>query len=140
MNVDKPHLLGRRCVCCGVYVFPGLGVQSCPSPACASTDFEQVELSRVGKVWSYTSASYAPPAPYVAADPFEPFAIAAVELEKEQIVILGQVSSGVSIAELEVGSEVELVLEVLFEDEEQQQMMWKWKPTGEATKEGSDER
>ena len=44
-----------------------------------------MRLSRTGKVWSYTSANYKPPAPFVAKEPFAPFAIAAVELEEEGI-------------------------------------------------------
>jgi uncharacterized OB-fold protein len=89
---------------------------------------DPVELSRRGRVWSYTDAQYQPPAPFVAmSDPFEPFAIAAVELEKEQIVILGQVASGFGVADLQVGAEVELVVEPL---DPSGALVWKWRPVG----------
>ena len=76
---DPPHLLGSRCRSCGSYFFPRLST-FCRNPACEGTAFEDVELSRTGRIWSYTNACYQPPPPYVAADPFVPFAIAAVEL------------------------------------------------------------
>ena len=58
-----------------------------------------MELSRRGTVWSYTDAQYQPPPPYIPrSDPYEPFALAAVELP-EGIVILGQVADGFAILE-----------------------------------------
>jgi uncharacterized OB-fold protein len=79
-------------------------------------------------VWSYTDAQYQPPAPYIPrADPYEPFAIAAVELA-EGIVVLGQVADGFGVADLKVGAAVELVVEPLYEDETGVRTIWRWKP------------
>ena len=50
-----------------------------------------MELSRRGRIWSYTDARYQPPPPYVAADPYVPFCLAAVELAAEKLVVMGQV-------------------------------------------------
>ena len=84
----------------------------CRNPECRGREFEDVELSRTGKVWSYTDAQYQPPPPYIpATDPYEPFALAAVELVDEQIVILGQVAKGYGVDDLKVGGPVELVVE-----------------------------
>lgn len=124
---DKPCLIGTRCNGCGSYFFPKQ-THYCKNPQCESTEFSEVELSRTGHIWSYTNAGYKPPAPFVAADPFEPFAIAAVQLEKEQMVVLGQVVNGVGVDELKVGMPVELVLEPLHETEEDIKLTWKWKP------------
>ena len=122
---EEPALIGRRCPECGTYQFPPTG-EWCPNPACRSMTMEPVELSRRGKVWSYTDAQYKPPEPFVPlSDPFEPFAIAAVELEKEQIVILGQVAAGFGVGDLQVGSEVELVVEPL---DPSGALVWKWRP------------
>jgi uncharacterized OB-fold protein len=121
----EPALIGRRCPQCGTYQFPPTG-EWCPNPGCRSDAMETVELSRRGCVWSYTDAQYKPPAPYVpTSDPFEPFAIAAVELEEERIVILGQVAAGFGVADLRVGSEVELVVEPL---DPSGALVWKWRP------------
>ena len=88
----------------------------------------EVPLSRRGRLWSFTNNCYAPPAPFVAADPFEPYAVAAVELEAEKLVVLGQVVSGVTVDQLEAGMEMEVVIDTLFEDDERQLMVWKWRP------------
>ena len=85
-------------------------------------------LSRRGKLWSFTNNCYKPPAPYVAKDPYETFAVAAVELEKEKMVVLGQVVPEVGVEDLKAGMEMELVIETLFEDDENEYMVWKWRP------------
>lgn len=124
---EKPHLLGSRCVKCGSYFFPKK-ISFCRNPACDSDVFEEVPLSRTGKIWSYTNACYQPPEPFIAADPYVPFSIAAVELEQEKMIVLGQVIEGVGVEQLAVGQAVELVLEPLFEDADSVKMTWKWKP------------
>ena len=127
MDAHKPHLFGSQCTACKSYFFPKESF-FCRNPGCSGTAFEEVPLSRTGKIWSYTTNYYQPPAPYVSADPFVPFTIAAVELAKEKMVVLGQVVAGVDPKNLKVGMEVELVLEPLFEDKETEHLVWKWKP------------
>ena len=129
LDRDAPALLGSRCADCGTYAFPA-ETHFCRNPRCASTEFESVELSRRGKVWSYTDARYQPPAPYVAAEPYEPFALAAVELEAERMVVMGQLVAGVGVDDLSVGDEVELVLDTLYEDDDHEYLVWKWRPLG----------
>jgi uncharacterized OB-fold protein len=124
---DPPHLLGSRCRSCGSYFFPRL-TGFCRNPACAGTEFEDVKLSRTGRIWSYTNACYQPPPPYVAADPFVPFAIAAVELATERMIVLGQVAAGIDVTQLKVGLPVELVLETLSSEGTTDKLVWKWKP------------
>ena len=124
----EPRLLGTKCTSCGTYFFPKEEF-FCRNPSCAGREFEPVKLSARGKVWSFTNAGYQPPAPYVpVSDPFEPFAIAAVELEEEKMVVLGQVVPEVDVSELSVGMEMELVLGTLFEDDEAAYQTWRWKP------------
>lgn len=132
MDVEQPHLIGAQCDQCGTYYFPKQ-VSFCRNPDCDGADFSEVELSRTGKIWSYTNACYKPPAPFVAAEPFEPYAIAAVELDKEKMIVLGQVVTGVATDALKVGDDVELVLETLHEDEEDTKLSWKWKPLAGGT-------
>ena len=127
LDDDDPRLLGSRCTTCGTFFFPRADF-FCRNPECDGTAFEEAPLSRTGRVWSYTANHYQPPPPYVAADPFVPFAIAAVELAEEKTVVLGQVVAGVGTDQLAVGTEVELVLETLYEDDDHTYVVYKWRP------------
>ncbi len=125
---DRPCLLGSRCRSCGARFFPKTA--ACRNPGCGQGELEEVPLSRTGRVWSFTDNRYQPPPPFVASDPFEPYAIAAVELSDERMVVLGQLVPGADVAELAVGSEMELALGTLYEDDEHEYVVWKWRPTG----------
>ena len=126
----EPALLGTRCTSCGTVFFPRVE-GFCTNPACSGEEFETVELSRRGTVWSYTDAQYQPPPPYIpTTDPFVPFALAAVELP-EGLVVLGQVAEGYGVTDLRVGAEVELVVETLYTDESGARTVWRWKPVVE---------
>ena len=127
MDGYEPALLGTQCKSCKTYFFPK-ETSFCRNPSCAGSEFEEVPLSRRGKLWSFTNNCYKPPAPYVAKDPYETFAVAAVELEKEKMVVLGQVVPEVGVEDLKAGMEMELVIETLFEDYENEYMVWKWRP------------
>lgn len=128
-TLDKtaPNLIGSQCQACNTYYFPK-GLNYCKNPSCDSSEFSEVPLSRTGKIWSYTNACYKPPEPYVAAEPFVPYGIAAVQLEKEQMIVLGQLSAGVDVEDVKVGDDVELVLETLHEEDDVTKVTWKWKP------------
>ena len=131
LSIDPPALLGRRCPECGTYMFPPTG-QWCPNPRCDCEELETVPLSRTGTVWSYTDAQYQPPPPYVPrTEPYEPFAIAAVELEAERLIVLGQVADGYGVADLAVGTPGDVVVEPLETDGETAKLVWRWRPLGE---------
>jgi uncharacterized OB-fold protein len=127
MDGSAPALLGTRCTACGTYFFPR-ETRFCRNPACDGTELEEVPLSRRGKVWSFTDNRYQPPPPYMSPDPFEPYAIAAVELAEEKMVVLGQLTRDASLDALRVGQDVELVLEPLYEDDDNTYVVWKWRP------------
>ncbi|MBS0378920.1 MAG: OB-fold domain-containing protein [Proteobacteria bacterium] len=130
-TLDEPaHLLGSRCNSCGSYYFPRLSAGFCRNPACEGTSFETVPLSRTGRIWSYTNACYQPPPPFVSPTPFVPFAIAAVELAAERMIVLGQVVAGIDVGQLKVGMPMELVLESLYSEGDTDKLVWKWKPSG----------
>lgn len=112
-----PHLIGSTCAECGTYVFPPRP-GSCPNPACAEGELESAVLSRRGTVWSYTENRYQPPPPYPQRDPFEPFAVAAVHLAAEGIIVLGKVADGTLAANLRVGMEMELTTVPLYVDDD----------------------
>jgi uncharacterized OB-fold protein len=127
LDEQSPALLGSRCTACGNFAFPS-ETFFCRNPECSGTEFAETPLSRTGTVWSYTDARYQPPDPYRAADPYVPFAIVAVELAAEQMVVMGQVVGGVGVDRLCVGQEVELVLDTLYEDDDHEYLVWKWRP------------
>ena len=127
---SEPTLLGSRCDGCSTVFFPPIE-GFCRNPGCAGESFTETPLSRRGRVWSYTDAQYQPPPPYIPpTDPFEPFALAAVELE-EGMVVLGQVAAGHDVGDLSVGAEVELVVETLYADDTGERSIWRWKPVVE---------
>ncbi len=107
----SPRLCGTKCVECNNITFPPTE-QFCANPACSGREFTEIELSPTGTVWSYTDAQYQPPPPYLFTDgTYEPFALAAVKLEAEQMIVLAQVAAGYGVQDLALGTEVELVVE-----------------------------
>jgi uncharacterized OB-fold protein len=113
----SPYLIGSRCPVCGTYVFPPRSLD-CPNPGCDNGTLEAVALSRRGTLWSYAENRYAPPPPYPAPDPFEPFAVAAVQLGDEGLIVLGKVVTGTLAEDLTVGMEMELAIEPLYTDDD----------------------
>ncbi|MEV8593981.1 zinc ribbon domain-containing protein [Streptomyces sp. NPDC052012] len=128
---DGFRLLGTRCSACGSVFFPRVDGH-CRNPVCAGGGMTEVPLSRRGRIWSYTDSRYRPPSPYVTDPelPWEPCALIAVELEAERMVVLGQAAPGVTVADLTVGMEVEVVPGVLHENAGTTWTTWHWKPTG----------
>ena len=111
------HLIGAKCPQCATYVFPPRP-DNCPNPGCAADELDQVPLSRRGTLWSYTENRYQPPPPYPQEDPFRPFAVAAVELADEGIIVLGKVVEGTLADDLKVGMEMELTTMPLYIDDD----------------------
>jgi uncharacterized OB-fold protein len=127
-----PCLVGSRCTTCSTYFFPRVDT-FCRNPHCSGRDFEEVPLSTRGRLWSWTTNHYPPPAPYVAPDPFVPYTIAAVELADEQMVVLGQLDPDIDPGVLTTGMEMQLTLGTLFSDADHDYTVWKWRPTEPAT-------
>lgn len=127
MDAGNPRLLGSQCTECHSTFFPKESMY-CRNPGCTGSEFEEVPLGRTGTIWSFTEHHYQPPPPYIAPDPFEPYIVAAVELAEEKMVVLGQVASDVPMSALKAGMTVELILEKLYEDDESEYLVWKWRP------------
>ena len=127
MDFKDPHLIGSQCKGCKSYFFPKESF-FCRNPSCTGTEFEEVFLSARGKLWSFTRNSYQPPPPYVSKDPFVPYGIAAVELAKEKMVVLGQIAGDCDYETLKAGMDMELMLETLYEDDDNAYIIWKWRP------------
>ena len=131
LDETSPELIGVRGRDTGTYFFPPTAAPSA-NPAAPFEDREEVRLSRTGRVWSWTTGNYAPPEPYVSPDPFVPYTVVAVELESEKMVVLGQLADGFGVEDLALGQQMELVLGTLYEDDENEYVVWRWKPVPEA--------
>jgi len=105
MDEENPRLLGYKDESSGTFFFPK-DVAVSRAPGHADAELEEVALSNRGKLWSYTTNHY----------------------PEERMIVLGQLADGVDPSEIEVGQEMELVLGTLYEDEENEYVIWKWKP------------
>ena len=124
---DEPALLGSRGAETGSYFFPK-NLAFSRNPIAPTEDLTEVELSRRGKVWSWATNHYQPPPPYMSADPFVPYTVVAVELIEEQMVVLGPLAPDADPSALSVGTEVEITLGTLYEDDDHEYVIWQWKP------------
>ena len=132
-NPERPRLIGSRCRSCRSYFFPKESF-ACRNPSCGASELEDVPLSAIGVLWSFTDNHYQPPAPYMSPDPFVPYVLAAVELADEKMVVLGQVANGVATGDLTVGMRMKLVAETLYSDDAKEYLVWKWSPAGERSR------
>jgi len=128
---EQPRLQGLKDPESGSYFFPK-DIAISAAPGHAGVPLEDATLSRTGKLWSYTTNHYQPPEPYMSSDPFEPYTVAAVELTKERMVVMGPLAAGIDPEKLEVGMDMELVLGTLYEDDENEYVVWKWQVAGSA--------
>jgi uncharacterized OB-fold protein len=117
----KPHLIGSRCAQCGYVAFP-------PRPACsaciANGTMEKITLGSIGTLANYSVLHTGTPefkAPYV-------FGYVLIGGAKVMSLIAGcEAKEGA----VEIGEEVELVIEKLREDEQGNEIHgYKFRPTG----------
>ena len=105
---EKPQLIGSKCPSCGEVFFPKNEI--CIN--CQYRPTEEIKLNRRGKIYSVSMVMLAPKSHY--AGPV-PYAMGFVELPEGVRVLTG--FSG-DPEPLEIGTEVELVIEKLREDNE----------------------
>ena len=116
---EKPYLIGSKCRNCGEVLFPA---RRC-CRRCTSMDLEEVALSQSATLHSFTTISVK----LADAKTGPPYFVGVVELpEGERIRTL--LTDGDS-ASLKIGDEMELVIEVVYEDESGREVLgWKFKP------------
>ena len=125
----EPALIGSRCTSCGTFLFPeALGLVRQPRlPRHRVRRRAPVApRARSGPTPTPSTSRHRPTS--CPATSFEPFAIAAVELADEGLVVLGQVVPGVGVDQLKVGDEVELTVGTLFSDDDHDYQIWRWQP------------
>jgi uncharacterized OB-fold protein len=128
---DSPQLIASRCTGCSEVTFPKQA--SCPN--CGSTDVEEILLSRRGRVWTWTIQNFAPPTPpYIGPggigpggigpndrDSFVPYGVAYVELP-EGVRVEARLTEN-DPEKLEIGMEMELVIQKFIEDADGNELM-----------------
>ncbi len=110
---ERPQLLASRCRRCSEVTFPRQ--EGCPR--CTAKDAEEIRLGRRGTLWTWTIQRFPPPPPYTGpADParFTPYGVGYVELP-EGVRVEGRLTEN-DPAKLEIGMEMELVLETFRTD------------------------
>lgn len=98
---EKPHLMGSKCRSCGETFFPS---RLC-CRRCSSEDMEKILLSRVGKLFSFTTVRVKPPH-FIGEVPYLVGVVELPEGERIKTLLTGCDQSG-----LEIGMEMELVIE-----------------------------
>jgi len=124
------HLIGSECNVCGVVSFPSQS--SCPS--CCGSDVMLRALSRTGRLWTWTTQSFAPKSPPYAVtktpETFAPFYLGYVELENE-VIVESRIEPGDR--PLSIDMPMELTFAPLFVDENGDEVMcFAFKPSAEA--------
>lgn len=122
-QLEQVRLKGCKCRNCGEVFW---GKRSfCEN--CSSEDLEDLVLSNKGTLYSYTIIEHRPPGDYKGPEPFVPFGVGLVELpEGVRIVTPLTVNNP---AQLEIGMEMELLVEKFYEDENGKEVIaFKFKP------------
>jgi uncharacterized OB-fold protein len=113
---ESPQLVASRCTDCAEVTFPKQ--DACPH--CTGRSVEEIPLSRRGKLWTWTVQHFPPPAPPYAGpadrESFVPFGVGYVELA-EGVRVEGRLTES-DPARLQIGMDMELVLEKFLEDAE----------------------
>ncbi|MBM3183187.1 MAG: DNA-binding protein [Chloroflexi bacterium] len=119
----QPSLLGSKCRSCGETYF----IRRSRCEQCQSDDLEHIELSRRGKLYSYSIMYYPAPPPYKPSDPFVPYGLGWIELP-EGLAVLSHLTEN-DPDKLRVGMEMELILDELEKDEMGNKVMYyKFRP------------
>lgn len=118
-EVEEPHLIGVKCKSCGEYFFPKR--DRCLN--CCNEDMEEINLSKRGKIYTYTIIHHSPPG----YNGPVPYAVGAVELP-EGIIILSPLKD-FDFNKIKVGMDVEVVFEKIYEDDKGNDIIgYKFKP------------
>ncbi len=121
---DGPRLLGSKCSACNTPYFPKAAV--CHSPNCNESKMEDTQFGPKGTLWSYSVQYYPPPPPAKYDEPYVPYARAMIDMP-EGLRVLARVSTD-DPEQVQVGADVELVLEKLYTNPEGDDVItWKFR-------------
>jgi uncharacterized OB-fold protein len=124
-TAEGPRLLGSKCATCGAAYFPKSAV--CHNPECGESKIADASFGPRGTLWSCAIQNYPPPLPARYEEPYAPYAVGMVDMP-EGLRVLGRIGTD-DPQSVEVGVEVELVLERLYVDEGGNEVItWKFRP------------
>lgn len=119
------RLLGSRCATCGTPYFPASSL--CHHPDCDVSATADASFGPSGTVWSYSFQNYPPPPPAVYDEPYEPYALAVVDLD-DGLRVVGRMETADPEA-VRVGGRVEVVLgAVSHDDDGTERISWMFRP------------
>ena len=119
----EPRLIGSQCNKCGEIFFPKRGGWLCSN--CQSDSLKEIELSRRGKIFSYSVVTQRPPVYYKAAE--VPYAIGFVELPEG--VRVETLFTQCNFDDLKIGMEVEMLIDKLHQEEDGTEVIcYKFRP------------
>jgi uncharacterized OB-fold protein len=122
---EGPRLLGSKCQACGTPYFPKTPV--CHNPDCPGSKIQDAAFGPRGTLWSCAVQNYPPPPPARYDEPFTPYALGVVDLA-EGLRVMGRVRTDHP-EKLQVGTDVELVLEPLCHEEDGNEVItWQFRP------------
>ena len=105
---ERYRLIGSKCVTCGSYYFPRRKI----CPKCRRKGkLEDVELSKTGKVYTFTKI-YVPPTGF---EKQAPYLMAGVELD-DGVKVTGQIVDA-DLSEVKIGSRVEAIFRIIQKDD-----------------------
>ena len=115
---QSPYLIGSKCRVCGEVFFPSR--RRCRR--CSSAELKDIALSRTARLYSFTKVRVNLPDAKVKSP-----LVGVVELpEGERIRTL---LTDCTLNSLKIGDEVELIIDVVYEDESGSQVLaWKFRP------------
>ena len=120
---EEPQLVGSQCKTCGEIFFPKRQDVLCSN--CQSDTFNEIKLSRRGKVYSYSMVMQRPPVYYRAAE--VPYALGWVELPEG--IRVETLFTGCSPDDVKVGMEVEMIVDKLHTEEDGTEVLcYKFRP------------
>lgn len=103
-NDGEAHLIGSACNDCGTQTFPAQS--GCPR--CGSNNVADVALARDGSVWTWTVQRFPPKPPYLGPTPYEPFALAYVDLGSVKVESRLR---GKAVDDWKIGDPVQIVID-----------------------------
>lgn len=116
------YLLGSVCPDCGEIYFPAKDIPVCAY--CSGEDVKEIELKGSGTIYNMVTIDY-PPAGGFYKGPV-PFTCLIIRMD-DDVLVSGHLA-GAAAEEVKIGDRVKVIVDILFEDEQETVMSYKFVP------------